>query len=267
MRQVGIVGLGAIGQALGRAIDDGRIAMELVAVTELDAAKAVTFIRTLRRPPALVELDDLIERSDLVIEATSQEALQTIVPRTLARGRDLMVLSVGGLLGRASWFQLAEEKGCHIYIPSGAIAGIDGVRAACQGAVRSVTLITRKPPHTLAGAPYVVERGIDLSTLQEETVLFEGSARDACAAFPANVNVAATLSLAGVGPERTRVKVVAVPGSQKNVHQIEVEGEFGKLTVEIENVPSDANPRTSKLAYLSAMATLKGIVAGTKIGT
>lgn len=178
-----------------------------------------------------------------------------------------MVLSVGGLLGRASWFQLAEEKGCHIYIPSGAIAGLDGVRAACQGAVRSVTLITRKPPHTLAGAPYVVERGIDLSTLQEETVLFEGSARDACAAFPANVNVAATLSLAGVGPERTRVKVVAVPGSQKNVHQIEVEGEFGKLTVEVENVPSDANPRSSKLAYLSAMGTLKGIVAGTKIGT
>jgi aspartate dehydrogenase len=113
----------------------------------------------------------------------------------------------------------------------------------------------------------VVERGIDLGTLQEETVLFEGSARDACAAFPANVNVAATLSLAGVGPERTRVKVVAVPGSQKNVHQIEVEVEFGKLTVEVENVPSDANPRSSQLAYLSAMATLKGIVAGTKVGT
>lgn len=89
--------------------------MELVAVTELDAAKAVTFIRMLRRPPALVDLDELIERSDLVIEATKQEALQTIVPRTLAWGRDLMVLSVGGLLGRASWFQLAEEKGCHIY--------------------------------------------------------------------------------------------------------------------------------------------------------
>jgi aspartate dehydrogenase len=266
-RQVGVVGLGAIGQALARAIDGGRIAMELAAASELDEAKAVAFLKTLKRPPALVVLEDLIARSELVIEATTQAALQTIVPKTLAQGKDLMILSVGGLLGRAHWFQLAEGKGCHIYIPSGAIAGLDGMRAACQGAVDSVTLITRKPPQAFAGVSYVVERGIDLNALHEETVLFEGSARDACAAFPANVNVAATLSLAGIGAERTRVKIVAVPGSSSNVHQIEVRGEFGRLTVEVDNVPSDVNPRTSKLAYLSTIATLEGIVAATKVGT
>ncbi len=266
-RKVGVVGLGAIGQALARAIDDGRIAMELMAASELDEAKAVAFLNTLKRPPALVALEELIVRSELVIEATTQAAVQTIVPKTLAQGKDLMVLSVGGLLGRAHWFQLAEEKDCHIYIPSGAIAGLDGVRAACQGAVDSVTLITRKPPQAFVGVSYVVERGIDLHALQAETVLFEGSARDACAAFPANVNVAATLSLAGIGAERTRVKIVAVPGSSSNAHQIEIVGEFGKLTVQVENVPSEANPRTSKLAYLSAFATLQAITAGTKVGT
>ncbi len=266
-RKVGVVGLGAIGQALARAIDDGRIAMELVAASELDEAKGVAFLNTLKRPPTLVALEELIARSELVIEATTQAAVQTIVPKTLAQGKDLLVLSVGGLLGRAHWFQLAVEQGCHIFIPSGAIAGLDGVRAACQAAVDSVTLITRKPPQAFAGVSYVVERGIDLRALQAETVLFEGSARDACAAFPANVNVAATLSLAGIGAERTRVKIVAVPGSSINVHQIEVVGEFGTLTVEVENVPSEANPRTSKLAYLSAIATLEGIVAGTKVGT
>lgn len=267
MRKVGIVGLGAIGKVICRALDEGQVAMELVAVAELDREKASAFVRTLKRPPAMVGLDELVERSDLVIEAAGQEALREIAPKALGKGKDLMVLSVGGLLGQEAWFRLAEEKGCHIYVPSGAIAGLDGVKAACQGSVRSVTLVTRKPPQALAEAPFVLERGINLSALQEETVLFEGSAREACAAFPVNVNVAAALSLAGIGPEKTRVKIVAVPGSQRNVHQIEVEGEFGRLTVEVENVPSEANPRTSKLAYLSAIATLQGIVSAMSVGT
>lgn len=267
MRKVGIVGLGAIGKVLCRALDEGQVAMELVAVAEVDREKASAFLRTLKRPPAMVGLDELIERSDLVIEAAGQEALREIAPKALGKGKDLMVLSVGGLLGQEAWFRLAEEKGCRIFVPSGAIAGLDGVKAACQGSVRSVTLVTRKPPQSLAGAPFVLERGIDLSALQEETVLFEGSAREACAAFPVNVNVAAALSLAGIGPEKTRVKIVAVPGSQRNVHQIEVEGEFGRLTVEVENVPSEANPRTSKLAAFSAIATLQGIVSAISVGT
>ena len=267
MRKVGIVGLGAIGKVICQALDEGQVTMELVAVAEVDLQKASTFVRTLRRPPAILDLDELIERSDLVIEAAGQEALREIAPKALGKGKDLMVLSVGGLLGQEVWFRLAEEKGCRIYVPSGAIAGLDGVKAACQGSVRSITLVTRKPPQALARAPFVLERGIDLNTLKEETVLFEGSAREACAAFPVNVNVAAALSLAGIGPEKTRVKVVAVPGSRRNVHQIEVEGEFGQLKVEVENVPSEANPQTSKLAYFSAIATLQGIVRAMKVGT
>lgn len=267
MWKVGVVGLGAIGQAICQALDEGKVAMKLVAVAELDWEKAFTFVRTLQRSPAILDLDELIERSDLVIEAAGLEVLREIAPKALGKGKDLMVLSVGGLLGQEAWFRLAEVKGCRILVPSGAIAGLDGVKAACQGSVRSVTLVTRKPPRALAGAPFVVERGIDLTTLTEETVLFEGSAREACVAFPANVNIAAALSLAGIGPDKTWVKIVAVPGSQGNVHQIEVEGEFGRLKVEVENVPSEANPQTSKLAYFSAVATLKGISGTLGLGT
>lgn len=267
MLKVGVVGLGAIGQAICRAIDDGKIAVQLVAVTELDLKKASAFTGTLRRPPDVVSLDELVERSDLVVEAASQEALQQVAPKTLEKGKDLLVLSVGGLLGREEWFRLAGEKSCRLHVPSGALAGLDGVKAACEGEVRSVTLVTRKPPQALAQAPYVLEHKLDLGSLQQETVLFEGSAREACAAFPANVNVAAALSLAGIGLERTRVKIVAVPGSQRNVHDVEVEGEFGLLRVHVESDPSELNPRTSKLAPLSAIATLRRIVSQTKVGT
>jgi aspartate dehydrogenase len=128
-----------------------------------------------------------------------------------------------------------------------------------MGRVDSVTLTTRKPPKGLVGAPYVVEQGIDLDSLREETVVFEGSAREACQGFPANVNVSAALSLAGIGPDRTRVRILAVPGGTVNQHRIEVRGEFGRLAVEIENVPSPANPRTGLLAIFSSIASLAEI--------
>jgi aspartate dehydrogenase len=192
--------------------------------------------------------------------------METIAPLTLTAGKDLMVLSVGALLDHPEWGELAAQHGAKVYIPSGAIVGLDGVKGACVGQVQGVTITTRKPPKGLAGAPYVEDHGMDVWALTEETLIFEGSAREACKGFPANVNVSAALSLAGVGPDQTRIRIFAVPGGTRNMHDIEVEGEFGRMTAHIENVPSDTNPRTGKLSYLSAIAMLKDMVSPIRCG-
>jgi len=259
MLQVGIVGMGVIGTHIARAITAGIPGVTLAGVHVRDPAKA-------KGVPAL-SLLDLIERSDLVVEAATQAALREFAPAVLAAGKHLLVLSVGGLLGVLDeWTRLAEKHGCRILVPSGAIAGLDGVKGAREGAITQVTMESRKPPRGLAGAPYIVEKGIDLEAIAEETLIFEGTATDACRAFPANVNVVAALSLAGVGPERTRIKVFAVPGLARNTHRIMVEGEFGRLAIQVENVPSE-NPRTGKLSYLSAIALLRDLGATVRVGT
>jgi aspartate dehydrogenase len=265
--RVGIVGLGTIGRAMCLAIDRGEIHVTLAAVTTRQPERAQGFLHELRQPPALVNLDELIERCDLVIEAATQEALETIAPCTLQRGKDLMVLSVGALLEHDEWQALAQRTGSHIYVPSGAIVGLDGVKGAAIGAITAVTMTTRKPPQGLAGAPFVVAHELDLAALTKETVIFEGSAREACRGFPANVNISAALSLAGIGPDRTRIRIIADPSGVRNVHDIEVVGEFGRFTIHLENVPSDTNPRTGKLSYLSALAMLKELAAPLKVGT
>ncbi len=262
--RVGILGTGAIGQLLARAIDRGEIRAELVAFADQDAARAEQFAASLIHPAPVVSLDELVHRSDLILEAASQAALPAIVPRALAAGKDLLIMSVGGLLGREAWFELAHEKGCRIHVPSGAIAGLDGLKAAARGRLRSATLTSRKPVAALRGAKYVVEKGIDLDALKEDTIIFSGSPEDACRAFPATSNVAATLRLTVGTSAEMLVQVVAVPGGTANVHEIEAVGDFGRMRVVLENVPSEDNPRTSRLAALSAVATLDGIVAGTR---
>jgi aspartate dehydrogenase len=162
----------------------------------------------------------------------------------LREGRDVFVISVGGLLDHQEWFLQAETRGCRILVASGAITGLDGVRAATVGRIESVTMTTRKPPRGLAGAPYVVDHNIDLDALTEETPIFEGTAREACRGFPSNVNVSAALSLAGVGPDKTRVRIIAVPGAF-NRHRIKSDGEFDRLVVEVELVASATDPRTA----------------------
>jgi aspartate dehydrogenase len=259
MLKVGIVGMGVIGTHIARAITAGIPGVTLAGVHVRDPAKAKGF-------PA-VSLPELIQRSDLIVEAATQAALREFAPAVLAAGKHLMVLSVGGLLGVLDeWTRLAEKHGCRILVPSGAIAGLDGVKGAREGAITQVTMESRKPPRGLAGAPYIGEKGIDLEAISEETLIFEGTATDACRAFPANVNVVAALALAGVGAERTRIKVFAVPGLARNTHRIMVEGEFGRLAIQVENVPSE-NPRTGKLSYLSAIALLRDLGATVRIGT
>ena len=264
--RIGIVGLGTIGQALANALDRGEIAAQLTAVHSRNMVQAQAFAHTLRRVPAVVDLPGVIAHCDLVIEAATQEALSAMAPGILEAGKDLMILSVGAMLDHPEWPALAARHGCRLYVPSGAIVGLDGLKGACMGRIDAVTITTRKPPQGLAGAPYVEAHNIDVYTFTTETVIFEGSAREACQGFPANVNVAAALSLAGIGPDCTRIRILVAPGSTRNMHDVEVEGEFGRLTTHIENVPTD-NPRTGKLSYLSALAMLKQIVSPCHYGT
>ena len=258
MINVGIVGMGVIGNHIAKAIANGLPGTALAGVTVRSATKAGGF-------PAY-PLDELIPRSDVIVEAATQAALREFGPAVLEAGKHLMVLSVGALVGVLDdWARLAEVRGCRILVPSGAIAGLDGMKGAREGAVTAVTMETRKPPAGLAGAPWVEAQRIDLGAIAAETLIFEGSAAAAVKAFPANVNVVAALSLAGLGPERTRIKVFAVPGQRVNQHRITIEGEFGRLRVEIENVPSE-NPRTGKLSYLSAIAMLREMGAAVQVG-
>jgi aspartate dehydrogenase len=259
MLSVGIVGMGVIGRAIARAVTSDMPGVELAGVTVRDPAKAAGY--------RAVPLASLIESADVIVEAATQAALLEFGPAVLAAGRHLMVLSVGALVGvLPEWARLAEKNHCRILVPSGAIAGLDGVKGAREGAITAVTMETRKPPRGLAGAPWIEQKRIDLDAIRSETLIFEGPATEAVRAFPANVNVVAALSLAGIGPERTRIQLYAVPGLERNQHRITVEGEFGRLRIEVDNVPSE-NPRTGKLSYLSAIAMLRELGAVTRVGT
>lgn len=217
-----------------------------------------------------MKIDEIMHGVDLLIESASQNAVRYIVPKALEARCDVMVLSVGALVDEAlreKIFGLAKQNNCNLYFPSGAVAGIDGIISASAGEIYSVTLTTRKPPSGLVGAPYITCKGIELEKIKKETLIFEGPASEAVKAFPANVNVAATISLAGIGFERTKVKIIADPATSRNTHEITVEGEFGKLFTKVENLPSPDNPKTSYLAALSAISTLKKILNPVKIGT
>ena len=267
--KIGVFGCGAIGSAICRAIDDGVIDADLVAICDRDPA-IEHLADSLATHPEAMNIRRMAKSVDIVVEAASQNAVRRVASAVLSAGCDLMVMSVGAfsdaeLLGNLK--DLALRNRCRIYIPSGAVAGIDGIKSAKIGGIESVVLTTRKPPSGFSGAPYVEAHGIDLSSLSEETLLFEGSAADAVQAFPANVNVAGTISLAGIGYEDTVVRIIADPGTTRNVHEIEVKGEFGVLTVKNENLPSPMNPKTSYIAVLSAIATLKKLTEPVWVGT
>jgi len=266
LKSIGIVGCGAIGQALLKAADAGKLAVKVAGVTSRTEKSARDFLAALRSPPPYLGRAQLIARSDLVIEAAGGEVVADLAKEVFAARKDLMVISVGALLDHPEVMARAREGQCRLFVPSGAIAGLDGIKSACAGDVSHVTITTRKPPQALEGAPYLIERGISLAGLKEEREIFCGTAREACRGFPANVNVSAAVSLAGIGPDKTRVRILAVPGLQRNCHDVEVEGEFGRLTVHIENVPSE-NPRTGKLTALSIIRSVQDAADSVRIGT
>jgi len=266
--KIGIVGCGTIGPILAKAVEKKFSSKaKVVAVCDIEKAKARQLAKKLKSSPSVTPLKKLIGKSDLVIEAASAAISFDVVKKSIQAGKDVMIMSVGGLLGRPALNSMASKKNCRLYIPSGAICGLDGLKGASPAGIKQVTLTTRKPPMALDGAPYILKKRINLKSIKKETVVFSGSAKEATKAFPKNINVAAILSLAGIGAAKTRVRIIADPRMKRNVHQVDVEGGFGRLSTRTENVPSPGNPKTSYLAALSAIATLEGIVGSVKIGT
>jgi aspartate dehydrogenase len=263
---VSIGGLGAIGLKLARALDAGVEGLQLIAVASRDQAKARAHLQDFRSPPRLVALAELGE-ADIVVEAAPAAVFEQIASAAIEAGRIFVPASVGALLPRMHLVQRAQETGARIIVPTGALLGLDAVRAAAEGPVDSVTIESRKPPRGLEGAPYLVQHGIDVSRIDAPQRVFEGNAFDAAAGFPANVNVAAALALAGIGPIRTRVEIWADPTISRNIHTIRVEAKAARLTMTIENVPSEENPRTGQITALSMLACLRGLVSTLKVGT
>lgn len=266
--KIGIIGCGTIGTEIARACGSGlKESVSLAALCDIDRKKADGVNRFIKKKAPVLSMGLLIKRSDLVVEAASAAVSAGILEKCIRANKDCLLMSVGGLIGKENLLKSASEKGIRVYIPSGAICGIDGLRSASSGNIETVTLTTKKPPKGLEGAPYLINNKIDLSSLNGETVVFDGTAAEAVKGFPKNVNVCAILSLAGIGARRTRVRIVSSPGQERNIHEIEITGSFGRINTRTENVPSQANPRTSALAVFSAIATLRGIASSVRIGT
>ncbi|MDR0309305.1 MAG: aspartate dehydrogenase, partial [Candidatus Methanoplasma sp.] len=208
-------------------------------------------------------VEEELYHSDLVIEAASQAAAREILPAVVARGVDIMIMSVGSLVDddfRTMIFEKARVSEAKVYIPTGALCGCDGLRSASAGGLDEVELITMKGPKSLLGVEYMESRGIDVEKITEVTTIYSGHAREAVKLFPRNVNVAATVALLGVGFDKTKVTVVVDPAIKSNSHELRIRGEFGEMTCQTRNIPEPDNPRTSHLATLSAIAALKRIV-------
>ncbi len=258
--KIGIIGCGNIGRVVIRAVFEGVVDCEVVCVFDADRRGFEKLPKEVISCLLFTDKFDffIMQDMDIVVEAASQEAVREFSAFVLGGGKDMMIMSVGALVDagfRGQLVGLAKEKKVKIYIPSGAIAGIDGLKSAMSTGVGGVVLTTSKPPSSL---------GVDTKT---KRIIYDGYAEEAVRLFPKNVNVSATLALAGVGFEKTRVKIIADPNLKENVHEVVVRGDFGTFSVRVENVPSPDNPKTSYLAALSAIATLKKITSPLQIGT
>lgn len=265
--KVAIGGFGAIGSQVASRLDQGIEGLQLVAVSARDLDRARQAVSAYRQPVAALPLDRLAEVADVVVECAPSAAFDAVARPAIEQGRIFMPLSAGALLDRMDLVDKARASGARIIVPTGALVGFDAVRAAAEGSIHGVTMETRKPPGGLAGAPHLVANGISLDGLNAPKLVFSGTARDGAKGFPANVNVAAALSLAGIGPDRTRLDIWADPTVTRNTHKIVVDADSTRFTMLIEGVPSLENPRTGKLTPLSVIACLKGLVAPLKIGS
>ena len=272
MKRIALLGCGAIGTQIALAIDSRRIPASLTHIYDIDESRSQKLASKLKSPPHIVENFHLLSSQpiDLVVEAASQDAVKDAGLSVLQNRKDLMIMSVGALLDE-SIFEIISDacKDFHktVYLPSGAIAGLDGLKSVKDDIV-SISLTTTKHPRSLKGAKFFETSDIDLDSISQSTMIFEGTAKQAVSLFPANINVAALLSLTTVGSEDTKVKIIADPNTYRNTHSIVAEGSFGKMSFETQNVYDPTNPKTSKLAMLSAIEKLRQICSeDIQIGT
>lgn len=261
--RVAIAGFGAIGQVVAAHLLRGIPGLALSAIGVRSASAAT---RALPDTVIVTDVASLADHADIIVECAPAAILPLIAEPALAAGRTLVVLSCGALLDQMHLVELARAHGGRILVPTGALLGLDAVAAAAEGEIRSVRMITRKPPGGLRGAPYLEQHGIALDGLTQAIRVFEGTAREAARGFPANLNVAVALSLAGIGPDRTRLEIWADPALTRNTHTIEVDADSARLSLTIENVPSE-NPRTGRITALSVVALLRKMRGPLAVGT
>ena len=267
MQRVAIAGFGAIGRVVAEHLERGIDGLTLAAVSARDTARAKAAMAGFAKPVPVLPLARLGDEADIVVECAPAAVLRDIAEPALAKGRTLITLSCGALLDNFDLVDLARRQGGRILVPTGALLGLDAVQAAAVGNIDRIHMITRKPPNGLEGAPYLVEHSIAVTGLTEPKRVFTGTAHEAARGFPANVNVAAALALAGIGPDRTTIEIWADPAIDRNIHRIEVESDAARLSLQIENVPSVENPKTGRLTPLSVVALLRKLGSPLAIGT
>lgn len=265
--RVGIGSLGAIGLELARRLTQGVTGFELAAASASTITNARERLDALGSAAVAVPLAELAQHSDVVVECAPSAVFRELAEPAVRAGKHFVPLGVGALLTHWDLVELAGETGARISVPSGAILGLDGLRAAAQGHIESVTMVTRKPPAGLAGAPHLVEHGIVIDGLEQPLRVFAGSAREGARAFPANVNVAAAVALSGLGPDRTTLEVWADPTVTRNTHTVEVESDSARFSIKMESIPTAANPRTGRIVAQSVVATLRRLVEPLTVGT
>jgi aspartate dehydrogenase len=264
--RIAVAGLGAIGLKVAEALDQGIPGCTLAAVSASDRSKALERLSHLSRTVPVVALDKLEPLADIVVECAPAKLLPAIAEPFLRAGKTVVLLSCGALLANEHLVGLARQHGGQIVVPTGALIGLDAVAAAAESEIRSVRMITRKPVRGLAGAPYLAEHNIRIDDITEPLRIFAGTAREAATGFPANLNVAVALSLAGIGADKTTLEIWADPALERNVHRVEVVADSATFSMSIENVPSD-NPRTGRITALSVITYLRKLNAPLRVGS
>ena len=264
--RIGIAGFGAIGRSIATQFAKGIHGMRLAAIGVRDPSVPPEFDWGQNPKPIFLKLEDMEPDCDIVIECAPARLLPTIATPFLKNGKKVISLSSGALLAHPELLDLAEAHHAQILVPSGAILGLDALLAAAEGQISSVRMVSRKPARGFVGAPFLEQQNIDVMSLKEPTKLFSGTAREAASGFPANLNVAASVALAGIGPDATQLEVWADPHLERNTHHIEVISDSALLTMEIQNIPSD-NPKTGRITAQSVIALLRKIRAPLSVGT
>lgn len=267
--KVGILGCGAIGSRMALSIKtDLKTKAVVSAVFDIQRERAEKLAKNFSRGRIIKNsFEELLSSCDLVVEAINAQDTQKLIRQALLAKKDVLVMSVGKLLGAHDIFKIASRNHCRLLVPSGAVAGLDAVKAASQRKISKITLTTRKPVFGFSQNDYFIKKKIDLSKLTSETVLFDGNVKDAVKHFPQNINVAAAIALASLAGDKLRIRIITSPEYKLNSHEIEVVGEFGRLMTRTENEICPDNPKTSYLAVLSAIQTLKQYFEEVKIGT
>ncbi|HIE36205.1 MAG TPA: DUF108 domain-containing protein [Candidatus Omnitrophica bacterium] len=266
-KKIGIIGCGAIGREVSlfieRELKDNAI---ICALCDVEIKKAQDLRDRLRTKPKIADIDSLVKEVDLIIECAHADCVGDVLRRVIDFKKEVIILSVGGLVKEDKLLKEAQKKKVNVYLPSGAICGIDGIGALGLANIEKITLATSKPPSGFLGVDYLKKKKINLRRIKKEKVIFKGKMKEAVKYFPQNINVSATLFFSSYF-KNIEVVIKVNPHLHRNFHQIEVKTDKGNLKIEVENVPSRINPKTSVLAILSAQSLLKKIFSPFKIGS